>query len=169
MKEHIYSQLQSIISGITDKEVSFQLTTPENPEHGDYSTNAALVLSKLLGRSPRGVAENIALEIRNLKLEIIDKVDIAGPGFVNFFISKDALFESLNTILEQQKMFGRSDRLSGKKVITEFTDPNPFKEFHIGNKYFSDGKLRVTFDEPEESKLNWRKKSKVCDIWLLKQ
>jgi arginyl-tRNA synthetase len=130
---------------MTDKEVSFQLTTPENSEHGDYSTNAALVLSKLLGKPPREIAERIALKIGNLsgkarsrfagKLEILDKVELAGPGFVNFFVSKDALTGNLNTILQQQDSFGKSDRLAGKKVMTEFTDPNPFKEFHIGHLY----------------------------------
>ena len=62
-------------------------------------------------------------------------------------------------------------RVDGERINPLLYDKGleQFKEFHIGNKYFSDGKLRVTFDEPEESKLNWRKKSKVCDIWLLKQ
>ena len=48
-------------------------------------------------------------------------------------------------------------------------DLEEFKEFHIASKYVCDGRIEVTFDEPEESKLNWRQKSKVCDIWLLKK
>lgn len=137
IKDQIYQQLKTIVSELTDSDTPLQLMVPEREEQGDYSTNVALILAKPLGKSPREVAETIKqkLEIGNWKLEYIDKVDVAGPGFVNFFLSKKYLAETMNSILEQKDTFGSSNRLENKRIITEFTDPNPFKEFHIGHLY----------------------------------
>ena len=106
---------------------------PENLEHGDYSTNVALVLAKQLGKNPREVAESIIgkLEIENWKF--LDKVEVAGPGFVNFFLSKEYLLEELKRIAKEKDRYGAGKEK--RKIIVEFTDPNPFKEFHIGHLY----------------------------------
>ncbi len=62
-------------------------------------------------------------------------------------------------------------RVNGERVdpFIYNRDLEEFKEFHIAGRYVRDGRIEVSFDEPEESQLNWRKKSKVCDIWLLKK
>ncbi len=137
MYETLQRELRNIVKELAGQEVAFSLQAPESIEHGDYSTNAALVLAKPLNKNPRGIAEQIKgyFELRISDLEFLDRVELAGPGFVNFFVSKNALFDTVNTILEQKDNFGSSKRLKGKKVITEFTDPNPFKEFHIGHLY----------------------------------
>ena len=113
------------------KEIS--LEHPENPEHGDYATNIALVLAKQLGKNPREVAESIIgkLEIENWKF--LDKVEVAGPGFVNFFLSKEYLLEELKRIAKEKDRYGAGKEK--RKIIVEFTDPNPFKVFHLGHLF----------------------------------
>lgn len=137
LKTQIKSQLAEIIKSITDQDVPFSIEVPDLLEHGDYSTNVALLLAKPLGKSPREIAEVIKkeLESRNQESEVISKVEIAGPGFVNIFISTEKLVDTVNQIDQQKDTFGYNNTLSGIKVITEFTDPNPFKEFHIGHLY----------------------------------
>lgn len=101
---------------------------PTEKTHGDYSTNVALVLSKKLNKNPREVAEDIKTKIGGNKL--FEKVEVAGPGFINFFISKDYIINVLKNI---DKDFGKNTELKNKKIIIDYTDPNPFKEFHIGH------------------------------------
>lgn len=111
------------------------LEHPENPEHGDYSTNVALVLAKQLGKNPREVAELIIskLEIGNLKF--LNSVKAEGPGFINFSLSQEYLVSTLQDIQKKKDKYGMGSSKKGEKVIVEFTDPNPFKEFHIGHLY----------------------------------
>lgn len=135
IKSQLQNALEKISVDLFDKEIKFSVDVPENATHGDYSTNVAMVLAKPLGKSPREIAERIKLEIENLKLKILDRVEVAGPGFINFFISRNALLNTLQTIEEKNDTYGTSDVLKDTKVITEFTDPNPFKEFHIGHLY----------------------------------
>ncbi len=97
------------------------LEHPELPEHGDYSTNIALVL-----KGGRKLAEDLALKIKD---DMVEKVDVAGPGFINIWLKQEFLLGALDSSIKQETS------LSGKKIMVEFTDPNPFKEFHIGHLY----------------------------------
>lgn len=115
------------------------LETPEvNLEHpaelsrGDFSTNAAFAYSKELNTRPRDLAEKIVekLEALSSKLKEIEKVEVAGPGFINFFLSKEFFAREIANI---RMGYGKNRKLSGKQVMVEYTDPNPFKEFHIGH------------------------------------
>lgn len=111
------------------------LEHPAELAYGDYSTNAALVYAKELKMKPRELAEKI-LERFNLSADPrlnLEKVEIAGPGFINFYLSKEFFAESVAGILRQAEDFGKSTALAGRKVMVEYTDPNPFKEFHIGH------------------------------------
>ncbi|MCX6765165.1 MAG: arginine--tRNA ligase [Candidatus Nealsonbacteria bacterium] len=103
---------------------------PEKKEFGDYSTNIALVLAKKANINPREVADSIKKEIENIKSDILNKVEVAGPGFINFFVSGKVFIDNLKNI---DKNIGKTSDLKGKKVILDYTDPNPFKEFHIGH------------------------------------
>ncbi|MDQ5950202.1 MAG: arginyl-tRNA synthetase [Patescibacteria group bacterium] len=116
-------------SGVTH----VHLEHPSDMTHGDYSTNIALVLSKSAGVSPREIAENLKQEIEKDLPKEIERVEVAGAGFLNFFLSKDFLNHSINTILKEGKDFGKGESFQGKKVLVEYTDPNPFKVFHIGH------------------------------------
>lgn len=91
---------------------------------GDYSTNAAI---------KNGHKEEIFAYIDEHKPDWIEKVELAGPGFINFFLSKEFFKNSLQEIIEKGDDFGKSEHAKGFKVMVEHTDPNPFKEFHIGH------------------------------------
>lgn len=137
IKSQLHESLHQLSEKLFGISVSFSVDIPENIDHGDYSTNIVLVLAKPVKKSPREVAailkENLLLD--DSLSHIVDKVEIAGPGFINFFLSKTMLINNLNIIEEKSDTFGTSDILKDKKIITEFTDPNPFKEFHIGHLY----------------------------------
>ncbi|MBI2452855.1 MAG: arginine--tRNA ligase [Parcubacteria group bacterium] len=109
----------------------------QHAEHGDYSTNVALELGQLLKRATREVAESMVSAMRS-KVDakgLIEKIEVAGPGFINFFLSKEYLFSELNEVLKKKEAYARGSSWKGKRVMVEFTDPNPFKEFHVGHLY----------------------------------
>ena len=107
---------------------------PENNIFGDYSTNIALLLGKIEKKNPMEVANVLLNDFNAKKLDIFEKIEIKEPGFINFFVSKKYLFNNLKNVL-QKKDYGFLKPLKGKKIIIEFTDPNPFKLFHIGHLY----------------------------------
>ncbi|OGM24076.1 arginine--tRNA ligase [Candidatus Woesebacteria bacterium RIFCSPHIGHO2_01_FULL_39_32] len=130
------------------------LETPENEEFGDYSSNITLQLfSKSQIPNPKSQKKDqspitnhqstgqLAQEtVSKLKADkeiekVVDKIEIAGPGFINFWLKKDVLVDNLIQIDNEKDKYGRSETKKNKKVSVEFTDPNPFKEFHIGHLY----------------------------------
>lgn len=128
IKEHIESKIKKIleINGVnTDIEVE---STKDN-QHGDFTTNIALKLAGQLKKSPKAVAENILQEWG--ADDLIDKIEIAGPGFINFFVSQKEFKGIVNQILEDQS-FGEQKILSEKWLI-EHTSPNPNKSMHLGH------------------------------------
>lgn len=111
----------------------FNVEHPDDLKNGDYSTNVAMVCAKDLKKNPRELAEGIKNYIEeNLPTEI-SKIEVAGPGFINFYLSKDFIKYSIDKILEKKDNWGKNEKLKGKKVMVEYTDPNPFKPFHIGH------------------------------------
>lgn len=94
--------------------------------HGDYASNVAMVYAKQLKTNPRELAEKLAAEARNA--EGVASVEVAGPGFINFTLSSQAFAE-----IKADAKWGANDHQRGRKVLLEYTDPNPFKEFHIGH------------------------------------
>ncbi|MEO5646646.1 MAG: arginine--tRNA ligase [Candidatus Paceibacterota bacterium] len=113
--------------------VSFVVEQPKDISHGDYSTNAALVISKQLGKNPKEIAEALVTYLEENKTIGIDTITIAGAGFINFSLTKEYFAEQLKTILEQQEQWGSSDVHKGKHILVEHSSPNLFKPFHIGH------------------------------------
>jgi len=115
------------------------LEHPEDISHGDYSTNVAMVLSKIVAQNPRELAGKIVEELdsrlhgNDRGLGMISKVEVAGPGFINFYLSKDFFESKTKEIIKLGKKFGKNNNLKKQKTVVEYTDPNPFKEFHIGH------------------------------------
>jgi arginyl-tRNA synthetase len=110
------------------------LEHPEDLKNGDYSTNVALAISKLLNKNPKVLAEEIVVEINRLNVDKgIEKVEIAGAGFINFYLSRKFFTDSIEEILNKVENFGKSNLLEGKRIMVEYTDPNPFKPIHIGH------------------------------------
>ena len=117
----IRQEIIKLIEKATGAE-DIHLERPENPEHGDYSSNIALKL--------KSSAQEIA---KKLKSPLFEKVEFAEPGFINFYLSEKYILDGLNKALRGFDLVSPSWK--AKKVAVEFTDPNPFKEFHIGHLY----------------------------------
>ncbi len=109
------------------------LEHPEELSHGDYSCNIAMVLAKQVAQNPRELAEKIVAEINERKPKEVFKVEVAGPGFINFYLSPEFFILQNKEILKAGEKFGSNKNLKGEKTVVEYTDPNPFKEFHIGH------------------------------------
>jgi arginyl-tRNA synthetase len=123
-------ELQQVIAkaakDIYGQNVEVELTRPDE-KFGDYATNVALKIASKTGDNPRQVAQKIIEQIA--ELPILSKVESAGPGFINFTISDDALKAAAQAATELPTL------LKGQEVLVEFGDPNPFKEMHIGHLY----------------------------------
>ncbi len=109
------------------------LEHPTDIKNGDYSTNIALACAKKSGINPRELAENIKTEFEKNKLQEVLKVEVAGAGFINFHLSRDFFTSATKGILKKKEDWGKNEILDGKKVMVEYTQPNPFKPFHIGH------------------------------------
>jgi len=127
IKEEIKKIIQKTIKDSAQNASDFSVEIPDDKKHGDYSTNVALVLSKKIGKNPRELAEEIKNKINN---NLFSKIEVAGPGFINFFINDKVFIDNLKSI---DKNYGKGVELKNKKIIIDYTDPNPFKEFHIGH------------------------------------
>lgn len=132
MKEILKAQIQNALKALGINSEHVLLEHPADVSHGDYSTNVAMAHAKALGKNPRALAEEIVAKLSENKIPEIGKIDIAGPGFINFHLSKDFFENSLKEV-EESKKWGSSSISGGKKVMVEYTDPNPFKPFHIGH------------------------------------
>ena len=132
IKDDIKNLINKALTEINLPLVDLGLHHPELV-FGDYSTSVAMVLAKKIGRNPKDLAEEIKNKILELKDENIRDIQIAGQGFINFYLIDKYFAQSLNKILIAGDSFGRTKILAGQKVMIEFTDPNPFKEFHIGH------------------------------------
>ncbi len=112
--------------------VEFSVTHPKEESHGDYSVNVAMILAKQLGKNPRDLAQEIVEQLQSDKTtQLIDKVEVAGPGFINFYLKPELYLKETQKAIEPG--YGNNQNLTGKKVMVEYTDPNPFKEMHIGH------------------------------------
>ncbi|MBL8158307.1 arginine--tRNA ligase [bacterium] len=115
--------------GVQDPQFTLEHTA--DFAHGDYASSVALAYAKQLNTNPRSLAEKLVASMGNI--EGVSKIEIAGPGFINFTLEAKFLFEMLKIGLAHGDAWGRSMQLQGKKVMVEYTDPNPFKAFHIGH------------------------------------
>jgi arginyl-tRNA synthetase len=108
------------------------LETPKEKSHGDYSTNMAMQLARVAKKAPRMIADDIAANI-DQGAASIEKVDIAGPGFINFFMKNEYLTELVSNILEAGDEYGRSDAGNGERINVEFVSANPTGDLHLGH------------------------------------
>ena len=125
------SKIKEAIKNAVGSDVEIELTHPTVAEHGDYATNVAMTI----GGNPMEKAEEIREGIRELETSgLVEKIEVAKPGFINFTLSKDALLDGLMQFAQDEN-FGVGGDLQGRKIMIEYTDPNPFKEFHIGHLF----------------------------------
>lgn len=110
----------------------FTVEIPNDSSHGDFSCNAALVSAKAFRSNPRAIAQVIA-ENAVLDGTMFDKIEVAGPGFINFFVSANWFGETVSAVLENGENYGRVNVGNGKRVLVEFVSANPTGPMHIGN------------------------------------
>ena len=134
MEPDIRKGIQEILTKLGFKDTDFSVEHPTDFSHGDYATNVALVCAKQAEQNPQELAQQIKDEIEG-KIQFVSKIEIAGPGFINFHLDRDFFKEKIADIQTKDDLWGRNNSWKGKKVIVEYTDPNPFKEFHIGHLF----------------------------------
>jgi arginyl-tRNA synthetase len=110
---------------------SIELSNSNDEKFGDYACNVALKLAKELGKNPREIATTINNQQLTIN-KIIEKIEIAGPGFINIFLKKEYFIENLTTILNEKYDYGKW-QLANEQVMMEFGQPNTHKAFHIGH------------------------------------
>ncbi len=126
--EDIVDELYApVLSELKKETPHIDVEIPKEKNHGDYSTNVAFVLSKVLNKTPGEVAVEIASQIDH---PCVENFTATPQGFINFYLSKEFFVGELKKI---DKNYGKSKTLKGKKIIVEFTDPNILKDFHIGH------------------------------------
>jgi arginyl-tRNA synthetase len=108
------------------------LEKPKEKSHGDYSTNMAMQLARIAKKAPRMIAEDIVQHLDQQQASI-EKIEIAGPGFINFFMNNQYLTNLIPTILEQGDRYGESNAGQGQKVQVEFVSANPTGDLHLGH------------------------------------
>jgi len=108
-----------------------ELDRPKQPEHGDFATNVALQHAKALKKSPRDVAQALIAALP--ESDLVQKIEIAGPGFINIFVTPSARQAVVTSILAEGERFGRSESRRGERVMVEFVSANPTGPLHVGH------------------------------------
>lgn len=108
-----------------------QITRSKSAEHGDYASNIALTAAKAAKTNPRALAEQLTAALP--ENDSIAKLEVAGPGFINIFLNKEAKFAVLDTIFDKNHRYGLTDEFSDKKIQVEFVSANPTSSLHVGH------------------------------------
>jgi arginyl-tRNA synthetase len=110
----------------------FRVEIPADKSHGDFAVNTAMVCAKAFKLPPRKIAEMICDELV-LDGTYFERTEIAGPGFINFFLGRRWFSEIVDTVIKEGSEYGKTETGSGKKVLVEFVSANPTGPMHIGN------------------------------------
>lgn len=111
---------------------AFNIEIPQDKSHGDFASNIALACAKPLKSAPRKIAE-LLCEAIILDGSSFERIEIAGPGFINFFLSRNWFSNVINTVFTESDNYGRTNTGEGKKILVEFVSANPTGPMHIGN------------------------------------
>lgn len=116
-----------------EKEIpAIHIEEPKDKAHGDFATNVAMQLARIAKKAPRSIAEDIVANIDSTGASV-HQVDIAGPGFINFFMKEDLFGDVVQTILDAGSSYGSVDTGKGQRVQVEFVSVNPTGELHLGH------------------------------------
>ena len=133
MEERIRLAVTDALAEMGASDIAFAVEWPGDMAHGDYATNAALVAAKQLGKNPRELAAELATKVAEILGDIAAKVEPAGPGFVNIALAPKSVRAEIEHAAEAGDTLGRSRQNLGKRVIVEYSCPNPMKEMHLGH------------------------------------
>ncbi|HVZ12193.1 MAG TPA: arginine--tRNA ligase [Patescibacteria group bacterium] len=138
-KEVIIKSLEAALGGLGVTGIVPEVKLSDKSENGDYYTNVAMRIAGVLHEKPLDIAYKIKSSLDTLDTPdthgTFQRVDVAPPGFINFTLSKKYLSNIIAGVMADADKFGKTDLLKSEKIMIEFTDPNPFKEFHIGHLY----------------------------------
>ena len=132
MSDALRAELARVASRLGADGVEFVLERPRDAGHGDLATNLAMILARRERANPRKTAERVIEEL-HLSPDLVARTEIAGPGFINFWLAQDQLASAHRTILEQGPRYGRSTTAAGLKVNVEFVSANPTGPLHVGH------------------------------------
>ncbi len=128
--EKIFEEASQQLTFLSDVELMFEI--PKVDSHGDFSCNVAMLLTKKLKKNPGQIAEEI-ISILKYDEDIIQKIEIAGPGFINFFFTPSFIAKVIENILAQKENYGRTDKYKGKRANVEFVSANPTGPLTVGH------------------------------------
>jgi len=133
VKDYLTNLLDNAINELVDNfdKKIIQISRPKQIQHGDFSSNASLPLAKILKKSPLDIADQIVKLMPTSSL--IDKIEVAGAGYINFFLSSEARMEIINAILKEKQNFGKSTFGQNQKIQVEFVSANPTGPLHVGH------------------------------------
>ncbi|MGL4675670.1 MAG: arginine--tRNA ligase, partial [Wohlfahrtiimonas sp.] len=139
MKKIIESALNSAVQQLNSNEnlnipsdkIAVSIERTRDVAHGDFASNLAMMLARELKSSPRQIAEKLIAALPSNPL--IEKVEIAGAGFMNFTLTKDAYYNELNEVMLQRDQYGHNNSADGMKVQVEFVSANPTGPLHVGH------------------------------------
>jgi len=129
--QHAFEQLQSDNVIPANHQADIRIDRTKDSSHGDFACNLAMMLAKKARMKPRDLAEKIMAALP--ESNAIAKVEIAGPGFINLFLTANAYHTVINTVLEQKQQYGLSQIGAGKTVLIEFVSANPTGPLHVGH------------------------------------
>ncbi len=139
MKERLRQAIQAALQGCFDAGSlnsgivpEVQIEVPGNPQHGDFSTNVAMMMARAEKKAPRQIAETLITALGEPN-DFWQKVEIAGPGFINFTLAPTCWYQVLDRVASENVTFGRSEAGRGHKVQVEFVSANPTGPLHIGH------------------------------------
>ena len=137
--EKLKEEIKNAVKKATEQNIlpneeinDFIIEVPNDNIHGDFSTNVAMVCAKKFKVNPRQFSQAVIDNI-DLKDTLVERIEIAGPGFINFFLSDNFFAEVVSDILDQKEDYGKSDFGKNKKVMVEFVSANPTGPMHMGN------------------------------------
>lgn len=132
MKDKIHELLASAINDLySSKDLSIEIVKTKSEEHGDWSSNVAMIEAKKKGENPKELAKKIIDSIT--KEDWIEKIELAGPGFINFFLSKKANLRYLREILDSKESFFPYKEKNKKNILIEYVSSNPTGPLHVGH------------------------------------
>jgi arginyl-tRNA synthetase len=132
VSEPIRAELERVAAGFGADGLEFVLERPRDTGHGDLATNLAMLLARRARVKPRDMAEKVVAELR-LPSSLVSRTEIAGPGFINFWLAEQQLAAALATILEQGPAYGRAVEGAALKINVEFVSANPTGPLHVGH------------------------------------
>ena len=132
IKEHISDKINSALTKLGLSTPAYAIERPKEEAHGDFSVNAAMMLAKAEKKNPRELALKV-IELLNVPDEYISKADVAGPGFINFFVDNNYYKKELGNILIESLAYGRTGKNIGKSADLEWVSANPTGPLHLGH------------------------------------